>query len=381
MSRPNVYVTRMLPQPAIDLLKEHCDVEINPEDRVLDREEIIEKVKGRDAVLCLLTDTIDDEVFAAAGERCRIFANYAVGYNNVDLDAATRRGIIVTNTPGVLTEATADLAWALLFSTARRVVESDKYNRAGKFKGWGPMLFLGRDITGKTLGIVGAGRIGANVAKKSRGFDMKILYSDVAPNEAFEKETGATYVSKETLLKESDFVSIHVPLMPETTHLISDREFDLMKETAILINTSRGPVVDEKGSGEGAAREENMGSRAGRLRKRAGYGSRSGRAGQCGSRPAHSKRNNRNKNQYGSHSCSEHHRRIQRRYASELREPRGSSIVGHAPTERQGFSLDPPRQQTSAALLLWQASSRLRYNFSALKTAGVKNPPTVGSST
>jgi glyoxylate reductase len=244
--RPNVYVTRMLPQPAIDLLKEHCDVEINPDDRVLSREELLEKVKERDAVLCLLTDTINGEVFDAAGPQCKIFANYAVGYNNIDVAAATERGVIITNTPGVLTDATADIAWALLFATARRIVESDKYLRAGKFKGWGPMLFLGRDITGATLGVIGAGRIGANFAKKSKGFDMKILYTDVQPNADFEKETGAKFVDKETLLKESDFISVHVPLLPETHHLIGEAEFKMMKKTAVFINTSRGPVVDEK---------------------------------------------------------------------------------------------------------------------------------------
>jgi len=244
--RWNVYVTRMLPKSAIDLLQEHCEVEINPEDRVLSRFELMEKVKGRDAVLCLLTDTIDDGVFAAAGPQCKIFANYAVGYNNVDIDAATRHNIMVTNTPDVLTDATADLAWTLLFSVARRVVEADRYLRDGKYQGWGPMLLLGRDITGRTLGVIGTGRIGGAVARKSKGFEMKILYNDVNRNPKFEEETGAVYVDKETLLKESDFISIHVPLMPSTHHLISTEEFKLMKKTAILINTSRGPVVDEK---------------------------------------------------------------------------------------------------------------------------------------
>ena len=246
MKRPDVYVTRMLPEPAIELLKKHCEVEINPDDRVLTREELLEKVKGRDAVLCLLTDIIDEEVLETAGAKCRIFANYAVGYNNIDVKAAAKRKIIVTNTPGVLTDATADLAWALLFSVSRRIAESDKYIREGKFKGWGPMLFLGRDITGKTLGIIGAGRIGANFAKKSNGFDMRILYNDIKPNEKFENETGAVYVDKEALLKESDFISVHVPLLPSTRHLIGEKEFKLMKKTTVLINTSRGPVVDER---------------------------------------------------------------------------------------------------------------------------------------
>ncbi|HID96327.1 MAG TPA: D-glycerate dehydrogenase [Candidatus Latescibacteria bacterium] len=242
----NVYVTREIPRPGIDLLKENCDiVDVNPEDRVLTKEELLENVKGRDGVLCLLTDAIDDEVFRAA-EGAKIFANYAVGYDNIDVDAATRHKVMITNTPGVLTDATSDMAWALLFSVARRIVEADRFTREGGFKGWGPMLFLGGDITGKTLGIIGAGRIGAAVALKSKGFRMRVLYADKVRNETLEKELGARQVDMDTLLKESDYVSIHVPLMPETTHLIGDRELDLMKETAYLINTSRGPVVDEK---------------------------------------------------------------------------------------------------------------------------------------
>ena len=176
MKKADIYVTRMIPQPAIDLLKEKFDVEVNPDDRVLSRQELIEKVKGRDAVLCLLTDTINADIYEAAGPGCKIFANYAVGYNNIDVAEATKRGVIITNTPGVLTDATADIAWALLFAASRRIVESDKFLREGKFKGWGPMMFLGRDITGRTLGLVGSGRIGSNFAKKSKGFEMKILY-------------------------------------------------------------------------------------------------------------------------------------------------------------------------------------------------------------
>lgn len=242
----NVFVTRRIPQPGIDLLLEHCErVDVNPEDRVLTREERLEGVRGRDGVVCLLTDPMDEEVFEAA-KGAKIFANYAVGYNNIDVEAATRHGVMVTNTPGVLTDATADMAWALLFAVARRIVESDRYNRAGKFKGWGPMLFLGGDITGQTLGIVGAGRIGTAMALKSVGFKMSVLYTDAVRNETLERELGAEQVDLDELLRTSDFVSIHVPLMPETTHLIGARELDLMKETAYLINTSRGPVVDEK---------------------------------------------------------------------------------------------------------------------------------------
>lgn len=259
MAKWNVYVTRLVPQPALDLLAEHCDLEINPEDRVLTRAELLEKVRGRDGILCLLTDILDDEVFTAA-RGAKIFANVAVGFNNVDLEAATRHGIMISNTPGVLTEATADMAWALLFAVARRVVEGDKFTRAGKYKGWGPLLMLGQEITGKTLGVIGAGRIGTAFARKARGFDMKVLYHDVQPSKAFEEATGGQFVDKETLLKEADFVSLHVPLMPSTTHLISTPELKMMKKTAILINTSRGPVIDEKALVEALREKEIWGA-------------------------------------------------------------------------------------------------------------------------
>jgi lactate dehydrogenase-like 2-hydroxyacid dehydrogenase len=243
----NVYVTRLIPQPGIDLLKKHCKtVEVNPDDRVLTRAELLKNVKGRDGVLCLLTDKIDDEVFAAAGPQCRIFANYAVGYNNVDVEAAKRRKVRVSNTPGVLTDATADMAWSLLFAAARRIPESDKFMRTGQWAGWGPMQFLGQDITGRTLGVVGVGRIGANFALKSAGFRMKVLYTDMAASPELEAKLGAKKVPLEQLLRESDFISVHVPLMPETMHLIGKAQFEMMKRTAVLINTSRGPVIDEK---------------------------------------------------------------------------------------------------------------------------------------
>lgn len=246
MTRKRVYVTRQIPEAAIESLREQFDVTVNPHDRVLTREELLAGVKGMDAVLCLLTDAIDAEVFEAAGPQCRIFADYAVGYNNIDVAEASRRGIIVTNTPDVLNDATADLAWALLFAVSRRIVESDGFARAGKFKGWGPMMFLGRDITGRKLGIIGAGRIGSNFARKAKGFDMDIIYTSTKPNAEMEKELGARFVDKETLLKEADFISVHVPLTPATRHYIGEKELGLMKETAVLINTSRGPVVDEK---------------------------------------------------------------------------------------------------------------------------------------
>lgn len=244
----NIYVTRRIPEIGLKMLKDKFgSFDMNPDDRVLTREELLAQVKGRDAVMSLLTDPIDAEVLDAAGPQCKIFSNYAVGYNNIDLKAAGDRGVMVTNTPGVLTDATADLAITLMFACARRLVETDNYMRKGMYKGWGPLLWLGQDLSGgKTLGIIGCGRIGSNVAvKMNKGFGMKILYSDMNTNTQLEAETGAKRVDLETLLKESDFVSVHVNLTPETTHLINANTLKLMKPTAILVNTSRGPVVDE----------------------------------------------------------------------------------------------------------------------------------------
>ena len=242
----NVFVTRRIPQPGLDILKKQCrTVDVNSHDRPLARDELLNGVRGRDGVLCLLTDTIDEQILETA-RGAKIFANYAVGFNNIDVDAATRRGILITNTPGVLTQTTADLTWALIFAVARRITEGDRFTRRGRFQGWGPMLLLGSDITGKTLGIVGAGRIGTAVAERSAGFGMTVLYTDAVPNETLEKKHNARRVAIDDLLKRSDFVSLHVPLLPETTHLIGSRELNLMKKTAYLINTCRGPVVDEK---------------------------------------------------------------------------------------------------------------------------------------
>ena len=246
MAKPKVFVTRLLPQPAMDKLAQFCEVEVNPFDRQLTRDELLAGVAGKDAVLCLLTDTIDDAVLAAAGPNCKIFANYAVGFNNIDVAAAKARGILISNTPGVLTDATADLAWALLFSAARRVPEAERFIRAGKYEAWAPQLFLGQDITGATLGVIGAGRIGDAFARKSVGFSMKVLYYDVTDNKALEDDIGAERVDLDTLLQQADFISVHVPLLPDTQHLISDREFGLMKNTAVFINSARGPIVDEK---------------------------------------------------------------------------------------------------------------------------------------
>lgn len=246
MAKPSVYVTRLIPQPNLDTLRAEFEVEVNLEDRALTREQLKEKVRGRAAVISLLTDTIDGEILDAAGPQLKIVANYAVGFNNFDLKAATARKIILTNTPGVLDDATATHTFTLLLATARRIAEADKYVRDGKWRGWAPMFFIGLDVDHRTLGIAGLGRIGKNVARKARGFDMKILYSDMQRDAGFEAETGAVFVDKPTLLKESDFLTLHVPLTPETRHYIGTAELRQMKPTAVLINAARGPVVDEK---------------------------------------------------------------------------------------------------------------------------------------
>ncbi len=246
MLQARVYLTRPIPDAGIEMLREQIsDFHMNEEDRVLSREELKQAVKGCDGILSLLTDKMDADVMDAAGPQLKVIANYAVGFDNIDLQAATERGILVTNTPGVLTDATADFAWALLMATARRIPESERYARAGKYRAWGPKLFLGGDFVGRTLGIVGAGRIGSAMAKRATGWNMRILYTDVQPNPNIEKEVGAQFVDMDTLLKESDYISIHVPLTPETHHLIDEAALRKMKPTAYLVNTSRGPVIDE----------------------------------------------------------------------------------------------------------------------------------------
>jgi glyoxylate reductase len=246
-----IYVTRKIPEAGIKKLEEvGHNVMVSEKDGVLTKEELISTIKdqGYDAVLCLLTDKIDADVFDAAGEQCKIFANYAVGYDNVDVVAAKERNIIITNTPGVLTETVAEYTFSLMLAIAHRVSEADSFAKAGKYEGWAPMLLLGNDVSHKTIGIVGLGRIGSRVAHHAvRGFDAKIIYYDVKRNEDFEKEYGAVYKSTvEELLPEADFVSIHVPLLDSTKHLINKEKLELMKSTAYLVNTSRGPVIDEK---------------------------------------------------------------------------------------------------------------------------------------
>lgn len=247
--KPKVFVSRIIPKPALDMVDAECEMELNESDIPLTQAEFIEKMKGLDGLVCLLTDAINRDILQTvkdANPNFKVVSNVAVGYNNIDWKAATELGIAVTNTPGVLDATTADFTWAIIMAVARRVVEADKYFRKKTWKGWGIMQFLGSDVYGKTLGIVGVGRIGRVVAKRAQGFDMKVLYTDVMRFEDLEKEFGIQYVDKETLLRESDYVTLHVPLLPDTTHYISANELEMMKDTAYLINASRGPVVDEK---------------------------------------------------------------------------------------------------------------------------------------
>lgn len=246
-----IFITRAIPEDGINKLKEKgYEVVVSPQDGVLSKNELINALKADkyDAVLCLLTDKIDGDVLDAAGKGVKIFANYAVGFDNIDLKAAEERGIMITNTPGVLTNTVAEHTFALMLAITHRVAEGDRFTRAGKYVGWAPMMLLGNDLSGKTIGIVGLGRIGSRVAHHAvRGFDAKIVYHDPNRNADFEKDYNAVYKEKlEDLLTEADFVSIHVPLMDSTRHLINVETLKLMKPTAYLINTSRGPIVDEK---------------------------------------------------------------------------------------------------------------------------------------
>jgi glyoxylate reductase len=241
----SVFITRPIPEPGPSLVRQAADdVDANAEDRSLSPEELRAAVAGRDAVLCLLTDRIDASVLDAA-TGCRVFANMAVGYNNVDVAEATRRGILVTNTPGILTEATADLTWTLILGVARRVAEGDREMRAGRFPGWGPLYMLGGDVTGATLGLIGPGRIAQAVARRAVGFEMRLLYHGRRPSPELDA-LGARGVGLDDLLAASDFVSLHCPLNDQTRHLIDANALAKMKPTAYLINTARGPVVDEK---------------------------------------------------------------------------------------------------------------------------------------
>ncbi len=239
--KPSIFVTRTLPDVGLNKLKDFFEVTMNLEDCVLEKQQIIKKLKNKDALLCLLTDNIDKEVIDA-GNRLKVISNYAVGFNNIDIAEATRRKIPVCITPGILTESVADLTWALILAVVRKILQADHFTRAGLFKGWSPSLFLGSDLAGKTLGIIGMGRIGQAVAKRAQAFGMNIVYYSRSPKNI----SGSLPMSLEELLLVSDIISLHTPLTQETHHLIDDEQLKLMKRTAYLINTTRGAVVNEK---------------------------------------------------------------------------------------------------------------------------------------
>ncbi|MCP4668184.1 MAG: D-glycerate dehydrogenase [Deltaproteobacteria bacterium] len=241
-----ILVTSRLSQKVIGILEQGHDIEVHGEDRPMERQKLLDSIGGKEGLLCTITDLIDHELMDR-GPQLRMIANFGVGFDNIDVEAATARGIAVSNTPGVLTDATADLAFALLLASARRVVEGDRRTRAGKFRFFAPFHFLGSDVSGKTLGIIGLGRIGKAVARRARGFDMPVFYHNRRRIETAEEEAlGATYRDLSTLLAGSDFVSLHVPLSEKTHHLIGREELEKMKPSAFLVNASRGPIVDEQ---------------------------------------------------------------------------------------------------------------------------------------
>jgi len=241
----SIFISNVLPEQALRLIPSEISVEFNDTDQPLPKADLIRRLKGKDGLICHIISTVDEEVFAAA-PGLKVVSNVAVGFNNIDVAAARRRGVVVTNTPDVLTETTADFAWALLMAAARKVVEADQFARSGQWTRWQWDLLWGNDVHGKTLGIIGFGRIGRAVARRALGFGMRVLYHDAVRADAgTERELNASYAAPEQLLPESDFVSLHTLYIPETRHLINERNLRLMKRTAILVNAARGPIVDE----------------------------------------------------------------------------------------------------------------------------------------
>ena len=243
MSNPKVFITRAIPEKGLEIIKEYCEVDVWQNELPPTLDELLQHVRGIDGLLCLLTDKIDERVMEKAGPQLKVISNYAVGFDNIDVSAATARKIPVGNTPDVLTDATADFAFALMMAVARRIPEAERFVQEGKWKTWGPMTMLGVDIQGATLGLVGFGRIGKAMARRAQGFEMRVIYYDPTEKNAY-TDLNATQVDFETLLIESDFLSLHTPLTSDTRHLIDAKALSKMKPNAVLVNTARGPVVD-----------------------------------------------------------------------------------------------------------------------------------------
>jgi glyoxylate reductase len=260
MTKPRVYVTRIIPAEGLDRVREFCEATVWEDELPPPRDVVFRETREADGLLSLLTDPVDAALMDAC-PRLRVVSNYAVGFDNIDIPAATERGIPVGHTPGVLTETTADFAFTLMLAAARRVVEGEDYVRAGRWKTWGPMLLMGPDVHHATLGLIGLGRIGSEMAKRARGFDMRVLYSDVVRREDLEASLGLEYAPLDRVLAEADFISIHTPLSDETRHLIGRDQLRAMKRSAILVNTSRGPVVDNEALAE-ALRSGEIGGAA-----------------------------------------------------------------------------------------------------------------------
>ena len=243
MAKPKVFVTRVIPDKGLELVRDFCEVDLWPEELPPIRNELLQHVRGVDGLLCLLTEKIDSEVMDEAGQQLKVISNHAVGFDNIDINAATARKIPVGNTPDVLTDATADFAFALMMAVARRIPEAERYVHEGNWKTWSPMILLGVELKGATLGLIGFGRIGKSVARRANGFDMRVIYYDPSEKNP-DPEFKATPVDLETLLEESDFISLHTPLTPKTHHLIDAQALSKMKPNAVLVNTARGPIVD-----------------------------------------------------------------------------------------------------------------------------------------
>ena len=380
-TRPRVFVARVIPDEGLEALDAACDVDLWADDLPPPRDVLLRRVAGVDGVLTLLTDRVDDEFLDAAGPGLRVVSNYAVGFDNIDVAACARRGIPVGNTPGVLTDTTADLAWALLMAAARRLPEGDRYVRAGSWKTWGPLLLLGPDVHGATIGIVGFGRIGQAVARRAQGFGMEILYHDLAQlPESVTGPLGASYVPLEELLARSDFVSLHVNLSAETRHLINAETLSWMKPTAVLVNTSRGPVIDQAALADALDRGCDLRGRAGRHGSRADPDGRpAGRPRRLPDRAAHRVGVAGDPRQDGRDGRREPHRGGARRAtpdrgpaagltrrASVAQSTRSSTIIGITRSVFAGYSPNPGISSTCAA----QRRSRSAPSVSIRTVAG-----------